>query len=276
MPILSSVGHRLSSRAVGSDFQVSVVLPRSYATDTSRRFPVVYLLDGNELTGVAASLAWELRFTGAPEVILVGIDYPVPSLDGSQGTRFRDLTPSTDSGAVAAMASEYRALGLPEPTASGGASAFLSLLTDDLIPFVDSVYRTQPTERTLLGFSLGGLFAMHVLLERPEHFRNYIALSPSLWWDGGELLTRVARLNLATDAPRRLFVSIGLLEENPTYRMVTDVRALEQALRTYAPSALEWHVQYFPDENHSSGWPGAMSRGLRYVFGVWSPPPRAE
>jgi hypothetical protein len=262
------------SRAVGDTFQVSVVLPRSYHTATGRRFPVVYLLDGNELTGVAASVAWELWVSGMPEVILVGVDYPVANLDQSQGIRFRDLTPSEDRAAIAAMGPEYASLGLPAPTTSGGGSRFITFLTEELGPRIDSLYRTDSANRSLLGLSLGGLLALHVLLERPEYYQNYIVLSPSLWWNKDETLARFRSLARDRQPAQRLFVSVGLLEEDPTYRMVSNVRRLEALVAAQGSIARASHFQYFPDENHNSGWPAAMSRGLRYAFRLW--PPAAE
>lgn len=272
--ILGSVSHRMPSRAVGDTFQVSVVLPRSYHADTARRFPVVYLLDGNELTGVAASVAWELWVSGMPEVILVGVDYPAATLDHSQGIRFRDLTPSEDRATIATMASEYAALGLPAPTSSGGGPRFVTFLTGELGPKIDSLYRTDASNRSLLGLSLGGLLALHALLERPDYYHNFIVLSPSLWWNKGETLARFGALAGDRQPAQRLFVSVGLLEEDSTYRMVSNVRRLEAIVGTQRSIARASHFQYFPDENHNSGWPAAMSRGLRYAFQLWPPASR--
>lgn len=271
VPLLGSVSHQLASRAVGDTFQVSVVLPRSYQTDTTRRFPVVYLLDGNELIGVAASVAWELWVSGMPEVILVGVDYPVADLDQSQGIRFRDLTPSEDRAAIASQGPEYAALGLPPPTVSGGGPRFIRFLTDELGPRIDSLYRTDASNRSLLGLSLGGLLALHVLLERPDYYQNYLVLSPSLWWNKDETLARFTALGADRKPVQRLFVSIGLAEEDSIYRMVKNVRRLEGILSRQPSVAVATHFQYFPDENHNSGWPAAMSRGLRFAFRLWPP-----
>lgn len=272
VPILGSVSLQRLSRAVGDTFQISVVLPRSYHTAPTRRFPVIYLLDGNELTGVAASIAWELWVSGMPEVILVGVDYPVDDIDQSQGIRFRDLTPSQDSAAIAAMGPEYASLGLPAPSGSGGGLRFIEFLTSELGPSIDSVYRTDTTNRSLLGLSLGGLLTLHALLERPEYYQNYIVLSPSMWWKNHETVSRFASRPPTHRAAQRLFVSVGELEETPTHRMVSNVRRLEEIVKAQPSIAHASHFQYFPDENHNSGWAAAMSRGLRFAFGLWPTP----
>lgn len=269
VPLLNSVSHQVPSRAVGDTFQVSVVLPRSYRTDSTRRFPVIYLLDGNELIGVAASVAWELWVSGMPEVILVGVDYPVPDLDQSQGIRYRDLTPSADSATIAATAPEYTALGLPAPTMSGGGPRFLRYLTEELGPRIDSIYRTDTTRRSLLGLSLGGLLALHALAERPDYYANFMVLSPSIWWNKAEVLARLGALPPDRTPPARLFVSVGLDEDDATYKMVSNVRQLEALVARQPAIAAASRFVYFPEENHNSGWPAALSRGLRYVFGLW-------
>src|SRR3712207_3662198 len=108
-----------------------------------------------------------------PEMIVVGI---------SNTDRTRDLTPTR----VARLPDNPNA-GFPT---SGGADKFLKFIETELIPMVESKYRTQPY-RALAGHSLGGLFAVHTLVTKPELFNSYIAVSPSLQWDNYEEIDRV-------------------------------------------------------------------------------------
>ena len=64
----------------------------------------------------------------------------------------------------------------------GGADRFLEFIDGELKPWVNENFRTEPFE-ILGGHSFGGLFAVHVMLNRPDSFDAYIAVSPSLWWD---------------------------------------------------------------------------------------------
>lgn len=271
-PLLSSIVHRLTSRNVESDFLLTIVLPRSYEREPTRRYPVIYLLDGNQLAPVAAGVLWDLSIDGNPEAILVGIDYPVSSIDGSQSLRYRDLTPMPDPAAVERNTPGHAALHLPPPEVSGGGPAFLRFVVDEAVPFVDDRYRALPSDRTLLGVSFGGLFTLYALTERPDAFHRYIAISPSLWWGERRMLDRLAALGGRDRGRSRLFVSVGLSEgTDGIFNMVGNVRALEQSLAVRTPAGLEWYVHYFPEETHASSWPGAISRGLRFVFETWSP-----
>jgi predicted alpha/beta superfamily hydrolase len=56
-----------------------------------------------------------------------------------------------------------------------------------VLPFVEREYRVS-RERTLIGQSLGGLFATELLFRKPYLFTHYLIVSPSLWWDDGSLL----------------------------------------------------------------------------------------
>lgn len=63
----------------------------------------------------------------------------------------------------------------------------MQFLAKELLPFVQREYRVSES-RTLIGQSLGGLFATELLFRMPYLFSHYLIVSPSLWWDGGSLL----------------------------------------------------------------------------------------
>src|SRR5947208_13717257 len=102
---------------------------------------------------------------------------------------------------------------------SGGASKFLAFMRDELIPFINGRYPTNPADRAYFGQSLGGLFGVYVLLTKPDTFTRYIIGSPSIWWGGEDAL------KLATDYEKThddlsatVFIGIGALEEDASNR----------------------------------------------------------
>ncbi len=95
------------------------------------------------------------------EVIIVGI----PNTD-----RTRDLSPSKPSNAGATGAPQF-------PTA-GGADNFLKFIETELMPEIEKRYRVTPY-KMLAGHSLGGLFAVHAMVTKPDLFNSYIAVSPA-------------------------------------------------------------------------------------------------
>ena len=63
----------------------------------------------------------------------------------------------------------------------------MQFIGDELIPYVDAHYKTNPF-KIFAGHSFGGITTINCLLTQPDMFGAYIAISPSLWWDKGYLL----------------------------------------------------------------------------------------
>ena len=150
--------------------------------ESDEKYPVLYVLDADMLFGWVTALVREaasLRAVGyptagfvPPNLIVVGIGYPMtvrrqPKLAFS--LRTRDQTPTKNP-----WDKEWGGI-------SGGAKNFLRFIRDELMPCINSNYRTDPTDSTIVGHSLGGLFALYVLFHEPDTFRRYVASSPSLW-----------------------------------------------------------------------------------------------
>ena len=132
-----TVGERLAlpSRVLSEERALFISLPASYAR-TKQSYPVLYMTDGQaQFLHTLATTAFLARNGLMPEVIVVAV---------GNTDRTRDLSPSHD----------------PKAATSGGADRFLDFFEKELIPFVESEYRTAPL-RIFAGHSLGGLFAFH-------------------------------------------------------------------------------------------------------------------
>jgi predicted alpha/beta superfamily hydrolase len=168
VPIFASVLHTLERTVAGRTYTLSVWLPPQY-DETSAAYPVVYLLDANTLFGMASSTAFALGlYHEIPDVIVVGIGVPMRHYDDWAAHRGRDFTPTVDPDN-------------PDPT--GEAPRFLQVLQTDVIPFIDTHYRTTPHDRTLFGYSLAGLFVAYAYLQAPGLFHRLVAGSPNLDFD---------------------------------------------------------------------------------------------
>ncbi|HEX6558340.1 MAG TPA: alpha/beta hydrolase-fold protein [Longimicrobiales bacterium] len=173
--------HTLQSTVLAEARTLDVTLPTGYRTNASARYPVVFVLDGEFEGKVAAAIAnFYSDVASIPEVIVVAVH---------NTQRTRDLTPEP----VAPFDAP--------PGPAGGADKFLAFLQQEAIPFIDKSYRTAPM-RVLIGHSLGGLFALHVLARQPALFTGYIVMEPSVWWNRQQPL-RDARSVLQTPAARR-------------------------------------------------------------------------
>lgn len=243
-PIVIGTSYALPSKVLGDTRRLNVYLPPHYG-DASRKFPVLVLLDGGEkedfhhITGLAQVTA----FNGAvEELIVVGIE----GVD-----RRHDLTsPSSDPEDVKLA-----------PT-SGGAAAYRRFLVSEVKPWIAAHYRVSG-RFGLIGESLAGLFAVETALRAPESFDDYIAASPSLWWDK-QSLSREAAPDLAARgfAGKRLWIGAG--NEGSTMQEAIDrVVAAAKSAR-----GLELYHDPRPMERHDTIYEPTAIAALRTLYAV--------
>lgn len=238
---------------------------------------VVYVLDANLFFGTAVEMTRLMSqlYGELPPLLIVGIGYDttVPSVQAE--LRARDFTPTADAG-FAAMAQALP--GAPEPTLPEGrrlgrAAEFLAFLTEEAKPFVEQRYEVAERGSTLFGSSLGGLFTLYTLTERPDAFDAFLAVSPAIWWDDGLILKREAELGAEQDdLEATLFLGVGSNEERADipalapFKMVTNVRALAEQLEARGYPSFELTTLVADAESHTTVVPVALTRGLRYIY----------
>src|SRR5688572_28926770 len=184
--IEGSERHTLAASRNRITYQIDIVRVESalVPTPADYRLPVIYVLDGNGLFPLAAQAASSMvAFGRMPGALVVGIGYPVDpaatrtqSLQNRLAWRTRDLTPAVPG----------------QPGDVPGAAQFLMFIEQDLKPFIASRYAVDPSEQTLAGHSLGGLFAAWTLMNAPDSFSRYVLSSPSLFWNNDALIKQAA------------------------------------------------------------------------------------
>lgn len=223
---------RLSELTVHSDeLGESVVLrlhlPVEYAREPDRRFPVVWVLDGSSQGTDIHRATQTLSRVGAAEPSIV-VEVP-----HSSSGRDDDFRPPAEAGV----------------TWGGQADRFLRFLEAEAIPSVEQAFRTD-SERILVGHSLGGLFALYALAERPQLFDAYFAFSPSVWVGGEAIIPRLRNaLPQLREGETFLYVSIGSEEGN---EMVGGFDAVRETLEAYAPPGLRWQTDVTAGADHGS------------------------
>lgn len=268
----------------GGQLMISVAAPAVPAPDTA--VPVLYVLDGDMLFGLAAEAARAVSsVAGFPVHYVVGIGYDADYAEFLK-RRTADLTPPIGAEALASLGGVGDAIGGAQ---GGGADAFLAFLTGTLRPAIAERHpATASGAQILYGHSLGGLFAAHALLTRPDSFDAFIVSSPSLWWNDfailGELPAFEERLAALPRQPR-VFVDVGAREQDlPTSvpeglgvtieearaqigsaRMVEAAREFADALQDAGATALR-HIAFAHDD-HVSAAPAAMLHGMRFALG---------
>ncbi len=252
-PIVLGTRHMLPSAVLGEPREINVRLPASYAdAKADRRYPVLYLLDGgvDQDFPHIAGLAQHGEISGTfDEFIVVGI---------ATKKRIWELTfPTKDERYTTFL----RSNGQPVEFASGGGSeTFRRFIAEEVVPFIEGRYRTDG-RRTLMGESLAAFFVVDTLLRQPRLFHDYVAISPSLWWNREELGNRAGAMLAGKDySDRRLYLTMA--NEGGTMRRGLD--RLVAALRTPAAGALKWTwVDRRHSEHHGSIYHVAALDALR-------------
>ncbi len=152
-------------------YELYIKLPEKYAESGNKKHPVIYYADAIwHVEMLSGSAEYILE-----DAILVGIswqkdiDKDLLEERGAHVSRFRDYTVRPHSNPE--IQAKYQL---------GHASDHLEFIRNDVIPYVEENYRTDPQNSTYFGYSASGLFGAYILSSRPETFKNYLIGSPSL------------------------------------------------------------------------------------------------
>lgn len=174
--IVTGFTDSLYSKILRENRKVWIHLPdaRSTNTDSMRRYPVIYAVDGGFLFNGLVSMTELLSGNSmCPDMIVVGITHT---------DRGRELTPTH----VVNMA-PYNATDTTFSKTSGGGEDLTAFLEKELIPYIETKYMAS-SDRMLIGHSTGGLMVVNTLIKHPDLFTTYVAIDPALWWDSQKLV----------------------------------------------------------------------------------------
>ena len=236
---------QLRSKVLNETRTLLISKPEGYDQETDR-YPVLYVLDGDEnfvqAVGIVRSLTDSDRI---PPMLVVGI---------GNTERIRDLTPPTE------VETENRFL--PK---NGGADTFLQFFGGELIPYVDTHYRTRPY-KVLVGHSAGGLFAIYALASSPTLFNAYIAIDPMLSWNNQAAVTKLEAVFKDT---RELSSDLYITATDEGGPALSADYKLCGILNQRTPKEFRWTFKQMPGETHTSIPHQSIYSGLDPIFDGW-------
>ncbi|WP_121354586.1 alpha/beta hydrolase-fold protein [Flavisolibacter nicotianae] len=234
--------------------------------DPGKRYPVLYLLDGDahfpSVTGLVQQLSQSNGNTVLPEMIIVGI----PNTD-----RTRDLTPTH-------VTSDPPMLDSVFSKSSGGGENFLAFIEKELMPHVETLYPAAPY-KVLVGHSFGGLTVMNALANHANLFNAYVAIDPSMWYDRERFLSAVEKklteknyqgirlyVGIANTMPEGMTLAQLKKDTTSDTRHIRSIFALDKFIRTNVQNGLTYTSRYYKEDSHGSVPLASEYDGLRFIF----------
>lgn len=237
---------------------VRVYLPRGYNEHLTRRYPVLYMHDGQNIYGLTGSsfptTHWNVdgtfnKLTGmgqAREVIVVGID--------NTSARNSELTPPN----------------APSGGLSGGTGEkYAAYVRDTIKPLIDAAYRTLPDRANtgVAGSSLGGLISTYIALEQPATWSKVGALSPAYW---ANLTATSGRFATEPTLPTwRHFFSCGTTGDSSSDGFTNCIDARDALLRrgqVYNVDVL--NEIGFGESHNEQAWQNRFPTTARFLFPI--------
>jgi uncharacterized protein len=242
--LLVPIEDSIKSKLLNETRRLWISLPTEKKSDTTR-YHVLYVLDPEAFfTLITGMVQLKSKFEkSCPEMIIVG----VLNMD-----RIKDMTPTHSLLSVDGKENKEFL------KSSGGGEVFTRFLSDELLPYIDSVYPTKP-QRTLLGHSLAGLMVLNTLVHHPEVFDNYIGIDPSTWWDNRKLL-QAADIGLRGDKflNKKFFLAVSSNNNLQTDSLVISSPPVNRPIVQFAErlknnsNELTFFWRYYGNEGHSS------------------------
>ncbi len=233
---------------------VTVYLPAGYDGEPERRYPVLYLHDGQNLFDPESAFVpgnhWRIAET-ADAAIESGAVKPV-IIVGVHNTGVRRLAEYTHSA--------------DKKLGGGEADCYGLLLVKELLPFINETFRTLTgREHTGLGgSSLGGLVSLYLGLRHPEVFGRLAVMSPSIWWDNRSILKVLSASGELEQHPR-VWLDAGDAE-GPRTQPDAELLAKQLVEQGWRPEE-DLHYEWISGGTHDEGaWAARVRPMLEWLF----------
>jgi predicted alpha/beta superfamily hydrolase len=248
----------IHSNVLNEERKIYIHCPKRDSININERFPVLYIMDGDnhfELLAQYADYLSRPDVLAIPKIIIVGI---------SNTQRKRDLTPTVS---ITDYSGKPDSTNLMNP--SGGNENFLKFIDTELIPIIDKSYKTTPY-KIFAGHSFGGLSSINCLLIHPDMFDAYIAVSPSFWWDNKYLLKLIdKKLKKGTNLNNKiLFYSDGNEGGSKSF-FHSDLLKFDSLISNKKLIGLDYMYKHYPTETHMTEPIIAYFEALRFIFKKW-------
>ncbi len=229
-----------NSSKLGENREITISLPSSYENNTTKRYPVLLLLDGDYLfEPFSGALSYGEYWDDLPETIIVGIN--------QRNSRMSDSYFDSSSG-------------LP---AKKGA-AFFEFIGGELLPYIDKKYRTAPF-RIIAGHDTTAGFLNFFLYKDNPIFNAYISLSPELAPDMEIHIAEILK------ASKKIIFYYQSSADGDIRQLREPIEQLDQNIKTADNPLIDYQYNKFNNASHYSLVLYSIPNALYQIFDSYKP-----
>ncbi|WP_425657170.1 alpha/beta hydrolase [Tenacibaculum ascidiaceicola] len=228
-------------KSKSTNFKYAVKIGSLKEVDVNKDYHVVYLLDGDDYYNECMQI---ISSENKENIIIVSIGY---ADDNERGTDYSYPYDRDFDGD------------------SGGAKRFIDFLNSELIPTIEEDYQIMSLTKTIYGHSLGGYFALYVMMQEEQEnpFNNAIVISPNLMWYNSfifDLESNAKKLNLLDG--KGIYMSMGDLEG---VGMNASFQALTKQIEFSNYNDFNFSYERFEDTSHRNSPIQGFKKGLQII-----------
>ncbi|MDP2162489.1 MAG: alpha/beta hydrolase-fold protein [Flavobacterium sp.] len=233
---------QFTSKKLGEDREITIVVPKSYDSDKSRKYPLLVLMDGEYLLApFKGALSFSTYWDDMPEVIIVAIS------QNKNNERYTDCEISKETG-------------LPEEKGN----LFFEFIGTELVPYIEKKYRIAPFKIIAGHDTTAGFLNIYLYKETPL-FDAYISLSPELPTEMENRLPE--RINQIT---KPIFY-YHATADGDLKKMQTRIKKLDEGLSKITKPTFNYKFDDFKGATHYSLVLHAIPNALYQFFSVYQP-----
>ncbi|WP_343687747.1 alpha/beta hydrolase-fold protein [Chryseobacterium gleum] len=245
IPAIQDTAFLIESEILNQPRSIWIHLPEGYSS--SQAYPVLYLLDGDAHFKYVSQMTDYLSDydrNRIPKMIVVAI------LNINRGKDLNIRHNVVNGKEVPSGIS-----------VADGAGRFLKFIDQELIPQINSRFKTQPY-RILMGHSLAGEFALYAKNTLPDLFQSTILISPAIHNENMVVMADFHKMLQRKNLKGKMFVTLG---DEDTQK----VNLITEQLKQFSPATFEWDFKFYKEENHFSVTYKSIFDGLKFIYKNW-------